>query len=51
MARVLLLRDGSSANYELSLYEGQTRFDVIYGTVSQGNTQRHSGSAEERHRL
>ena len=25
------------ANHELRLYEGQTRFDVIYGTVAQGN--------------
>ena len=35
--------DGSSANYELRLYEGQTRFDVIYGTVSQGNTSATAG--------
>ena len=27
-----------SANFELRLYEGQSRFDVIYGTVSNGNT-------------
>ena len=27
-----------TANHELRLYEGQSRFDVIYGTVSQGNT-------------
>ena len=26
------------ANFELRLYEGQTRFDVIYGSVSGGNT-------------
>ncbi|HET9494820.1 MAG TPA: S-layer homology domain-containing protein [Chloroflexia bacterium] len=26
------------ANFELRLYEGQSRFDVIYGTVDQGNT-------------
>lgn len=25
------------ANYELRLYEGQTRFDVIYGTIISGN--------------
>ena len=35
-----------SAGFELRLYEGQTRFDVIYGTVTNGNTSRHSGSAE-----
>ncbi len=32
-----------SANYELRLYEGQTRFDVIYGTVDQGNTSATGG--------
>jgi hypothetical protein len=26
-----------TANFELRLYEGQTRFDVIYGTLSNGN--------------
>jgi len=26
------------ANYELRLYEGQSRFDVIYGSTAQGNT-------------
>ena len=26
--------DTGTANHELRLYEGQTRFDVIYGTVS-----------------
>jgi len=26
-----------SANFELKLYEGQTRFDVIYGVMGQGN--------------
>ena len=29
---------GIPLNYELRLYEGQTRFDVIYGSVPQGNT-------------
>ena len=29
-----------SANFELRLYEGQTRFDIIYGTVDNGNTAR-----------
>ena len=31
------------ANYELRLYEGQSRFDVIYGTVDQGNTSATAG--------
>src|SRR5947208_7286550 len=26
-----------TANFELRLYEGQTGFDVIYGTVTNGN--------------
>src|SRR5207302_4959983 len=34
---------GGSANYELRLYEGQTRFDVIYGAVSQSNTSATAG--------
>ena len=32
-----------SAGFELRLYEGQTRFDVIYGTVSGGNTSATAG--------
>jgi len=32
-----------SANFELRLYEGQSRFDVIYGTVSGGNTSATAG--------
>ena len=32
-----------SANFELRLYEGQTRFDVLYGTVSEGNTSATAG--------
>ena len=32
-----------NANYELRLYEGQTRFDVIYGTISNGNTSATAG--------
>src|SRR5207248_11672609 len=31
------------ANYELRLYEGQTRFDVIYGTVTNGNISATAG--------
>jgi len=32
-----------NANFELRLYEGQTRFDVLYGTVSNGNTSATAG--------
>jgi hypothetical protein len=32
-----------SANFELRLYEGQLRFDVIYGTVSNSNTSATAG--------
>ena len=31
------------ANHELRLYEGQSRFDVIYGTVANGNTSATAG--------
>ena len=33
----------NSANYELRLYEGQSRFDVIYGTVAGSNTSATAG--------
>src|SRR4029077_16480106 len=32
-----------SAGFELRLYEGQTRFDVIYGTLTNGNTSATAG--------
>jgi len=32
-----------SANFELRLYEGQTRFDVIYGAMGQGNLASSAG--------
>jgi hypothetical protein len=32
-----------TANLELRLYEGQTRFDVIYGTVTNANTSATAG--------
>jgi Bacterial Ig-like domain len=32
-----------SAGFELKLYEGTTRFDVIYGTVTNGNTSATAG--------
>ena len=32
-----------SAGFELRLYEGQTRFDVIYGAVDNGNTSATAG--------
>jgi hypothetical protein len=31
------------ANYELRFYEGQTRFDVVYGTVASGTTSATAG--------
>jgi len=31
------------ADFELRLYEGQTRFDAIYGTVTNGNTSATAG--------
>jgi hypothetical protein len=34
---------GPPANFELRLYEGQTRFDVIYGTVGNGNISATAG--------
>ena len=33
----------TTANHELRLYEGQTRFDVIYGTLGLGNTSATAG--------
>jgi len=33
----------TTANYELRLYEGQSRFDIIYGTVAGGNTSATAG--------
>src|SRR5207245_6791748 len=32
-----------TANFELRLYEGQSRFDVIYGTLTNGNTSATAG--------
>ena len=32
-----------TANFELRLYEGQTRFDMIYGTLTNGNTSATAG--------
>ena len=40
-----------SAGFELRLYEGQLRFDVIYGTVSERQHIGHSRSAERQHVL
>jgi plastocyanin len=34
---------GGTANFELRLYEGQNRFDIVYGTLTQGNTSATSG--------
>ncbi|HEY4273802.1 MAG TPA: hypothetical protein VGM65_17525 [Candidatus Udaeobacter sp.] len=35
------------ANFELRVYEGQSRFDVIYGTVASGNTSATAGVQRE----
>src|SRR5262249_53389438 len=35
--RTEYVNDFQTANFELGLYEGQTRFDVIYGQVDRGN--------------
>jgi hypothetical protein len=32
-----------TANFELRLYEGQSRFDVVYGTLTSGNTSATAG--------
>jgi hypothetical protein len=32
-----------TANFELRLYEGQSRFDIIYGTVTNGNSSATAG--------
>ena len=32
-----------SANFELRLYEGRSRFDIIYGTITNGNTSATAG--------
>lgn len=42
--RTVYFRDpNSTANYELRVYEGQTRFDVIYGNVTLGNVDATAG--------
>ena len=42
--RTVYYRDATSpVNYELRLYEGQTHFDVIYGTVTLGNSDATAG--------
>ncbi len=41
--RATYFSGGGSTNHELRLYEGQARFDVIYGTVSQGNASATAG--------
>ena len=41
--RTQYLPGSGTANYELRLYEGQSRFDVIYGTVTNGNTSATAG--------
>ena len=41
--RTSYFNGSGGANFELRLYEGQTRFDVIYGTVDQGNASATAG--------
>ena len=43
MAHALTSQGAALLNYELRLYEGQSRFDVIYGTVTNGNTSATAG--------
>ena len=43
MAHLLFQQAAAAANYELRLYEGQSRFDVIYGAVAQGNASATAG--------
>jgi hypothetical protein len=40
---VYFASSSSQANFELRLYEGQSRFDVIYGTVALGNSSATAG--------
>ncbi|MGI8821096.1 MAG: hypothetical protein ACR2ID_09555 [Chthoniobacterales bacterium] len=40
---VYFSNNAQTANHELRLYEGQSRFDVIYGTVALGNTSATAG--------
>jgi hypothetical protein len=40
---VYFANNSLQANFELRLYEGQSRFDVIYGTVGNGNTSATAG--------
>ena len=41
--RATYFSGGGSANFELRLYEGESRFDVIYGMVDNGNTSATAG--------
>jgi dockerin type I repeat protein len=40
---VYFANNASQANFEVRLYEGQSRYDVIYGTVGNGNTSATAG--------
>src|SRR4029077_8562049 len=40
---VYFANTAGQANHELRLYEGQSRFDIIYGTVTNGNTSATAG--------
>jgi hypothetical protein len=41
--RTTYFSGGGTANHELRLYEGQSRFDVIYGVVTQGSATATAG--------
>jgi hypothetical protein len=41
--RTTYFSGGGTANYELRLYEGQSRFDIVYGAITQGSTTATSG--------
>ena len=41
--RTTYFSGGGTANYEVRLYEGQQKFDVVFGVVTQGTTSATSG--------
>ncbi len=45
--RTVYFNSTLTANYELRLYEGQSRFDVIYGTLGNGNTSATAGAQRD----
>ncbi len=41
--RATYFTGGTTANFELRLYQGQNRFDIVYSTLTLGNTSATSG--------